>query len=119
MSAGRTALRGVVHREIELGPPGYGETPATDRRDTIAVILLPAPLVLGPDSAAHGVAEPPVRTARVALRRVPRGILSLVDAEVTVYGRLEESVFVWEYGPLILRADSVPALRNVRAATTS
>ena len=111
VTAGRVALRGVVRREIRLGPPGYGETPATDRRDTIAVLILPAPISLCADSALHAPGEPPVRDKRVALRTVPREILSLEGETVIVYGLLGEATFAWEYGPLVMRVDSVPAAR--------
>ena len=119
VTAGRMALRGIVRREIQLGAPGYGENPATDRRDTIAVLILPAPLTLCPDSAVHGAQEPPVRTRRVALRTVPRAVLTMQGASVTVFGRVGEASFAWEYGPLVMWVDSVPALRTPPGAKTT
>ena len=117
ITPGTAALRGTVRREIQLGAPGYGETPKKDRRDTIAVLILPSALTLCRDSTDR---FPPVHSRRVALRAVPREILNYVSRPITVFGTLGEASFAWEYGPLVMWVDSVPALReppSVRVAT--
>ncbi len=38
----RYSLTGTLKREVHLGPPGYGETPKHDIKETIAVLDLPA-----------------------------------------------------------------------------
>jgi hypothetical protein len=114
VTPGKLALRGVLQREVRLGAPGYGETPKRDRRDTVVVLRLAAPLTLCPDSAEHRTAASPVHTRRIALRAgllgIPRGALA-TGRTVTVYGTLGEASFAWEYGPLVLWVDSIPALR--------
>src|SRR5258708_6462662 len=37
-------LSGTLKQEVRLGPPGYGETPERDEKDTILVLHLDAPV---------------------------------------------------------------------------
>jgi hypothetical protein len=109
-------VSGTVQREIQLGPPGYGETPTTDRKDTIAVLILDREIVLC-DETTNAPSD--ARAKRIALRRVSRDLLELQGQRVTAFGVLTEAGFVWEYGPLVMRVDSIPELRARRRLKSS
>jgi hypothetical protein len=120
VTSGRVALRGTVRREVRFGAPGYGEDTLKDLRDTIAVLVLPKSLVLCADSAMHRPDDrSPLRFAKVTLWHVPRSILDRVGTKLTVYGRLEEAAYAFEQGPILLRVDSIPALRRSDGVSTS
>jgi len=111
LSPGEIRLRGVLRREIHLGPPGYGENPATDERDTVIALILPARLALCRDSVAGGRPAPPLVGRRISLWHVTKSALDAVGQTVTVYGVLHEANFAHEFGPLVMQVDSVPDLR--------
>jgi hypothetical protein len=102
----------VLRQEVHLGPPGYGESPSEDRRDTIIVIVPPRPVPVcpGPDSATRTM----LRVADLQLLNVPHSILAASGREVTAYGTLEEATWGWHYTPILLRVDSIPVLRLPR-----
>jgi hypothetical protein len=103
-------IRGVLKREVHLGPPGYGETPAQDERDTIVVLMPLAQLTVCPDSAG-GV--PPARDLRrLQLLNVPHSTLDAVGRRVTAYGHLVEAVWGWHFTPVLLEVDSIPTPRR-------
>jgi len=108
----RVAVRGQLRREVHPGPPGYGETPLQDRRDTIVVLILPAPLAVCVDSVDRP-GRPAFRTVdRLQLTRsVPRVVSG---ALVTVFGTLTPAAWGWHHTPVILEVDSIPALAPPR-----
>jgi hypothetical protein len=75
VTEGSVALSGTLVREVRLGPPGYGENPATDERDTIAVLQLRRELALCRDSVPGLQSEAPLRGRRISLRHVPESVL--------------------------------------------
>ena len=103
----RVALTGTVQREVRLGPPGYGETPAQDRRDTILVLTpaRPIPVCNDPEIDAGG---PSVITAghlRLLGKLDPHRYAP--GATLTVYGGFGQTVFGWHYTPVVFHVDSV------------
>ena len=109
----RVVARGRIHKEVHLGPPGYGETPDEDRRDTILVLVLPRvmPVCGGPE---RGDSTAIIRTDSLQLVYPPRDALDHVGDTVTVFGGLEEAIWGWHYKKVVLHVDSIPALRILR-----
>jgi len=105
--------------EVRFGAPGYGEDTLEDERDTIAVLVLPKALALCADSALHRPSDPSVPFTKVTLWHVPHQILEHVGEKTIVFGRLEETAFAFEQGPILLRVDSIPALRRSPGASAS
>ena len=104
---------------MHLGPPGYGETPDQDRRDTIVVLVLRAAVRVCPDTTGSVHGPSPARVRRLQLVQVPHSTLDEVGRAVTAYGSVEEATWGGQYTPFILRADSSPALRTRRAPQRS
>lgn len=52
LTPGKIRLRGALRSELHLGPPGYGESPAIDERDTVIALILPMPITLCRDSVS-------------------------------------------------------------------
>ena len=105
----RVALRGTVQREVRLGPPGYGETPAQDRRDTVLVLVPTRAIPVCNDHAIDAGGAPVIAAARLQL-------LGRVDpnqyapgATLTVYGGFRQAVLGWHYTPVVLHVDSIVA----------
>jgi hypothetical protein len=117
----RVQLRGVLDREVHLGPPGYGETPEQDSRDTIAVLALPVTLHVSQDSSAQSGGANCLEVVRLQLVGHPRSALDRLGDTMTVFGTLEERAWGWHYTPVILRVDSIPKpvvpTSRIRAAT--
>jgi hypothetical protein len=49
----KTKLEGILVERKVYGPPGYGETPAKDVRETILVLKLPRPIAVKPAQDAE------------------------------------------------------------------
>ncbi len=115
----RVVAQGRIRKEVHAGPPGYGETPDQDERDTILVLVLPGPIPVCADPA-HGDTVAVVHASALQLVYVPRNALEHLGEAVTVYGRLEEAVFGWHFTSVVLHVDSIPELRvtPVRTHTT-
>lgn len=98
-------LKGRVRKEIRLGPPGYGETPLKDKRDTILVLRLQTPITTCLDTTATSrrsvatVAEVQL-TGKVDQSRI------WIGREMTVYGTVQRAELAWHYLPVIVRVDS-------------
>src|SRR6266536_5060839 len=103
----RVVARGRIRKEVHLGPPGYGETPDEDKRDTILVLVLPGPIPVCADPE-HGDTVAVVHPSALQLVYVPRNALEHVGEAVTVYGQLEEAVLGWHYTEVVLHVDSIP-----------
>lgn len=113
-----SVLRGALRLEVYLGPPGYGETPAQDERDTVTVLALPTPLRVCGDTAATNAVE---RTGSMELRRfqlvgVPKEIWANVNDTVTAYGVLRLRERGWHFTPIVFWVDSIPDLKAPRQA---
>lgn len=100
---------GRLGKEVHLGPPGYGETPNQDERDTILVLVLPHPIPVCADPE-HGDTVAVVHAAKLQLMYVTRDALNHVGEDLVVFGQLEEAVFGWHFTDVILHVDSIPSL---------
>jgi hypothetical protein len=109
----RVRVRGTLSREIHLGPPGYGETPNRDRKDSIVVLTLPDAVTICGDSTITGRSAS-VRTDRFQVTGHAREALDHIGQQVTVFGSLTPAVWGWHYLKIILEADSIPALRPAK-----
>ena len=105
----RVQLHGTISVEVHPGPPGYGETPARDRRDSIVVLTIAAPLAVCRDSNVTNSVRP-VKTARFQVTGYAHEALSHPGRHVTVFGSLTPAVWGWHYLKVILEADSIPEL---------
>jgi hypothetical protein len=111
LTPGVIRLRGALRREVHFGPPGYGENPETDERDTIIALILRSPLRLWPDSASGERRPAAISDRRITLWHVTESALDAIGKTVTVYGFLHEASFAHEFGPLVMQVDSIPDLR--------
>lgn len=100
-------MRGHVDREIRLGPPGYGETPTRDLRDTILVLRLPRPVsvCLGAISAIQGARR--VEVDAIQLTGRVDGLRDAISREVGVFGLLFQAELGGHYTDVLIRVDSI------------
>lgn len=106
-------LRGRVRREVHLGPPGYGENPKTDDRDTIYVLALSDSVrVCGDVEVSRDIK--PIAVTTVQLLSPPHAIVSTVGMDVSVCGRLGRAVLGWHFLPVHIRVDSIPEVAKPR-----
>ena len=111
-------LRGTLSREIHLGPPGYGETPTRDRKDSIVVLTIPSAVRICGDSGTTG-SSASVATDRFQVTGHAREALDHEGEQVTVYGSLTPAVWGWHYLKIILEADSIPDLHMTSRRRTT
>jgi len=109
----RVVARGRLRKEVHLGPPGYGETPEQDRRDTILVLVVSHPIPVCADPE-RGDTAGAVLAQALQLVYAPRNGLEHIGETVMVFGGLEEAVFGWHYTNVVLHVDSIPQLRVSR-----
>ena len=119
LSPGKIGLRGVLRKEVHIGPPSYGENPATDERDTLVALMLPARIALCRDSVPGTRRPAAIMDRRISLWHVTESALEAIGDTVTVYGFLHEAHFAHEFGPLVIQVDSVPDLRPVSPSRAS
>ncbi|GAB2844447.1 hypothetical protein GCM10027277_10320 [Pseudoduganella ginsengisoli] len=84
-------LHGMVVIQTFYGPPGYGETPKTDRRETQGLLKLDAPVCIGVSDADGVVTE----TQQSMVTMVPPAKVSLKHyrgKKVTASGSLFQAV---------------------------
>jgi hypothetical protein len=88
-------LDGILKQEERLGPPGYGETPSQDEKDTILVLYLrhPVRVCADPTPGARHPAVDSINAIQLAGRI--GGLSSQSDQEIGVYGTL----FHADFGP--------------------
>jgi hypothetical protein len=101
----------MLREEVHLGPPGYGENPATDERDSVVALILPVPIALCRDSMPGERRPADLVGRRISLWHVTDSALDAIGRTVTVFGTLHEAAFAHEFGPLVIQVDSVPDLR--------
>ena len=107
------AIQGQLLTEIHLGPPGYGETPASDERHTIVVIAVKAPLRVCADTAAAAAPRPgqSAEITRFQLQSASTAVWSHIGETVTAYGVLQVRELGAHFTPILLWVDSIPGLR--------
>ena len=105
----RVAVRGRLQQEVDAGPPGYGETPRQDRRDTLLVLVLPAPLAVCVDSVDRPDRPAVVQVSRIQLGRSP--VRAPIGTVVIVYGALAPRTWGGHRTPVVLEVDSIPGPR--------
>jgi len=108
----RIVLDGTLRAEVHLGPPGYGETPKLDQRDTITVLELNSGVAVCPDLGLAPKSGP-VRVTAIQLAGVSVAVLRSLAQHVTVFGGLTRAVLPRDYLPVVLWVDSIPALERM------
>jgi hypothetical protein len=99
-------LRGLVTQQLRSGPPGYGETPKLDKRDTILVLRLGADINVC--VGVHGAAADSPRGVReIQLTGHVDDIRSRLNTTVTVRGELLRAELAWHYTPIVFRVEEV------------
>jgi hypothetical protein len=115
----RVAVSGTLRREVHPGPPGYGETPSEDERDTVVVLVPDRALTACADSADAARGVRPRSLRRIQLVHVPRSTLAAVGSHVTVYGGLDEATWGSHFTPFVIFTDSIPAIQHERPPARS
>jgi|SRR5579872_3033884 hypothetical protein len=94
-----TKLQGTLVKRKVYGPPGYGETPAKDAKETILILKLPHAIDVQPAANAEANRsvnlDPAMNILEVQLipsRSRPLDSDELVGKSVTTTGTLNESV---------------------------
>jgi hypothetical protein len=94
-----TKLEGTLVERKVYGPPGYGETPARDAKETILVLKLSHPVTVEPAANAEANGSPnlePVRNVPevqlILSRSYTVNTRKLVGKRVTATGTLNESI---------------------------
>jgi len=97
-------LKGTLAERKVYGPPGYGETPAKDARETILILKLSHGIAVEPttNAKANGSANlDPAKNVREVQLFVSRsqtaGARKLVGRIVTATGTLNESITASQY----------------------
>ena len=106
----RVSLRGRIHSEVHLGPPGYGETPTVDTRDTILVLALPRTIALCNDPRLDPQGASAIDASSVQLvGHVGRN--HRAGDTITAYGSLIQRTWGRHYLPVVLEVDSIAGQR--------
>ena len=97
-TAGITLHGSLIERKV-YGPPGYGETPAKDARETILILKLPQPMSVEPAANAEANGSPnldPAKNVREVRLHMSRSqavdARRLLGRKVTATGTLKESI---------------------------
>jgi hypothetical protein len=97
-------LEGILLERKVFGPPGYGETPTTDEKDTIFVLKLPHVIDVEPVMGAkdkNSASLDPAKNVRKVQLFVDRSQMSetrkLVGKPVVAEGTLNEAVAPSQY----------------------
>ena len=104
-----TTLSGTVTIETFFGPPGYGESPATDLKERQAILHLVKPLC----TVASG--DDPAERDQVMVTLAPMGKFSLQPVAgklVTVSGSLFHAISGHHHTPVLIAISEVPTVLN-------
>lgn len=106
----RLWLEGTLEQQVRLGPPGYGETPSKDERDTILVLRLRAPINVCADTTEG--AEQPRTDSVTVLQLAGRigGLASRSGQEIGVYGTLCHADFGPQFTDVLIDVKRVRLL---------
>jgi len=109
-----TQIEGILIERKVFGPPGYGETPAKDARDTILIVKLSHPISVRPavDAEATGSAslDPAVDISEVQLfgdRSSVSQFRKLLGLRIIATGTLEESITASQYTKVFMDVQSL------------
>ena len=107
MDTALVALTGTVDREEHLGPPGYGETPRLDERDTVLVIVLPRAIAVCVEGSDRTADSESLSVRRLQVTGRFGQLRGHVGDEVTVFGRLFRADLGWHFTDVLIRVDSI------------
>jgi hypothetical protein len=101
-------LAGTIASREYYGPPGYGETPAIDRRERQAVLLLDQPTCV--DRSADGNDGPETGQKVVTLVPLKRDVrLAMhLNQHVKVRGKLFHAISGHHHTPLLIQLRHEP-----------
>ena len=109
LSPTKIHLTGRLAREVHLGPPGYGENPKTDEKDTVLVLVLSERVRGCTSERSHGG---DTASTHIQLLGHAREGFFHIGESITVYGELSEAEWGWHFTPLVFETDSIPMLRR-------
>jgi hypothetical protein len=118
LAPAKVRLSGVLKVEEHRGPPGYGETPKLDTRDTVVVLVVDQPVAACGDSSLGPDASATVNATRFQLGRVSRDLIGKGGTSVTVFGELRHRVWGFQRTQIVIDVDSIPALSGRRPSAT-
>lgn len=115
-------LTGTVRREERFGPPGYGETPRVDEKDTILVLHLQEPISVCPDSVAGREDRERREASVLQLTGSVQRAWSHLGHKISVHGALFRAELGWHYTDVLMQVDTVssapeppPSVTAIRA----
>lgn len=103
-------VRGKVHLRTFYGPPGYGETPRIDRRETQAFLFLSSPICV----EASGAADEPEEHAQAEITLVPlhgENLKAYQARSISATGRLFHAISGHHHTPVLIEITSVEPRR--------
>lgn len=106
-------LKGSVRKEQRLGPPGYGETPARDLKDTILVLRLQQPITVCSDSVGPD-RRPTVNVTELQLTGHVGDVEPRLNQTIGLHGKLFRRELGGHYTDVLIRVDSVEGGRRRR-----
>jgi hypothetical protein len=105
-----TTLTGRLASREYYGPPGFGEHPATDRRERQVVLMLDKPLCVERSADGYDEAE----RGQISVTMVPMGaelqLSTYLNRHVRVQGKLFHASTGHHHTPLLLELEQEPTL---------
>jgi len=99
-------VTGKVHLHTFYGPPGYGETPRIDRRETQALLTLSSPLCV----EAGGADDEPEEHGQARITLVPlhgENLKAYQAKSISVSGHLFHAISGHHHTPVLIEITSV------------
>lgn len=113
-----TTLRGELRKENRFGPPGFGETPKTDAKVSIIVLVLKSPVTAVPSAGAdadktsnldtvEGVSEIQLFFEGDDGPRLKARVEKMIGKAVTITGTLNEAIAAMDFTKLTMTVTAV------------
>jgi hypothetical protein len=100
-------LTGKLETKVFYGPPGYGEDPKTDSKETAAILLLAKPITVVAEEKDE------FNETRATVKEVQ--IINLIDLDLSPYyhksvkvtGKLSSSITGHHHTPVLIEIDKI------------
>jgi len=112
-------LSGTIVQEQRLGPPGYRESPDKDEHVTIYLLHLSEPLMVCALDDRGRVSNAVHRIKAMQLNGNMDPAQIRVGATVSVFGTVDYQEASHDFTEVVVRVDSIPAMRPPRPAPST